>query len=207
MSTGMPEKPEMPLRGLMCSCESWLATLMSGLALIVLGALAIMMPLAAATTIELIIGWVFVFGGIIQAFNSIMRAQEHRLLTLLTGLLFFLAGVLLLAHPWQGVLMLALILSVAFIIEGVLKIAGAIAMGRQTHRGWLLASGVVALALGLLIWAMWPLDAAWVVGLIVGVDFVLGGLAMVMLSLAMRDAFEASGGAGAGPSGGMGSPT
>ena len=49
-------------------------------------------------------------------------------------------------------------------------------------------NGLVSLALGGLIVAQWPSDAAWVIGLLLGIDLVFGGWSLMALALAARTA-------------------
>jgi uncharacterized membrane protein HdeD (DUF308 family) len=53
-------------------------------------------------------------------------------------------------------------------------------------RGWFLLDGLVGVLLGVLIWADWPSDASWMIGLFVGVRLVFAGWTMIMLALASR---------------------
>jgi uncharacterized membrane protein HdeD (DUF308 family) len=58
----------------------------------------------------------------------------------------------------------------------------------RDHRGWgwLLASGILSLILGAMIWAQWPYSGLWVIGLFVGIQLLFTGWSMVMLALAAR---------------------
>ncbi len=53
--------------------------------------------------------------------------------------------------------------------------------------GWLLASGISDLQLAAIIIAGWPITAAWVLGLLVGINLIMSGVAVVMMALAGRD--------------------
>ena len=53
--------------------------------------------------------------------------------------------------------------------------------------GWLLASGLADLLLaGLIIYA-WPESASWTLGLIVGINLITTGLAIVMTAMEVRN--------------------
>ncbi|MFZ0071652.1 MAG: hypothetical protein WAK85_10320, partial [Xanthobacteraceae bacterium] len=52
--------------------------------------------------------------------------------------------------------------------------------------GWMLASGIITLVLAFLIYAGLPSTAAWAIGLLVGIDMVFGGAALVGIALAAR---------------------
>jgi uncharacterized membrane protein HdeD (DUF308 family) len=49
-----------------------------------------------------------------------------------------------------------------------------------------LASGVLSLILGLLIWSQWPVSGLWAVGVLVGVNLLGTGMALVTLASALN---------------------
>jgi uncharacterized membrane protein HdeD (DUF308 family) len=53
--------------------------------------------------------------------------------------------------------------------------------------GWLLASGVADLLLAGLIFSSWPASASWTLGLIVGINLITTGLAIVMVAMEVRN--------------------
>jgi uncharacterized membrane protein HdeD (DUF308 family) len=46
---------------------------------------------------------------------------------------------------------------------------------------WLFLNGVVALILGGMIFAKWPSDAAWMIGLLYGIQSIFTGFALMMV--------------------------
>lgn len=52
--------------------------------------------------------------------------------------------------------------------------------------GWVLASGVVDLLLGLLILGGWPGSGLWVLGLFISIDLPVVGMAYIVLVLQLR---------------------
>ena len=46
--------------------------------------------------------------------------------------------------------------------------------------------GALSLLVGALIWLQWPSSAVWAIGLLLGVNLIFQGAAMVVLSLAYR---------------------
>lgn len=170
--------------------DTWLTNLFTGIVMIVLGTLAIAIPMAAALTIEILLGILLLAGGVMQLIAACSKECTNRFFTFVSAALFGIVGGLLLARPWHGIMTITLLLSVFFLIEGIAKIVSAFKMRPAKSWGWMLVSGLVTLALGGLIWAAWPGDAIWVIGLIVGIDLLFGGLATVMISLIMRDMLD-----------------
>jgi uncharacterized membrane protein HdeD (DUF308 family) len=160
-----------------------------GIGLIILGTIAIFVPLVATFTIENVIGLLFIIGGIMHIVHAFRwRTSGSFLLDFIPGALYLVFGILLLAYPLTGVLTLTLFLAVFFLVEGVFKLIQAYRMRTVSRWGWMVFSGVVSLILGFIILLGLPLTAFWAIGLIVGIDLIFGGWTIVMLSTAVRSA-------------------
>ncbi len=163
----------------------WLLTL--GIVWIVLGSIAVVIPFTATLALELVLGAIFAVGGIaqlVQAFRC--RGWRGLALHVVSGVLALVLGGMLLFFPRQGVLTLTLLLSVFFIIEGVVKVVSALQHRSFAYWGWMLFSGLLGIIIGVLIWLGWPSSAVWVLGLLVGIELIFSGWAMVMLAISVR---------------------
>ncbi|HYZ25291.1 MAG TPA: HdeD family acid-resistance protein [Geminicoccaceae bacterium] len=163
----------------------WLLAL--GILMIILGVLAIGAPAVATIAVQFALGWILVVGGIAEGIHAFM-AQGWRgfLFELLSAVLYLVVGILLLVNPVGGALALTVVLAVFLIVEGIFKIVMALRVRDHSGWGWLLASGILSLILGVLIWAEWPYSGLWVIGLLVGIQLLFTGWALVMLALAAR---------------------
>jgi uncharacterized membrane protein HdeD (DUF308 family) len=54
--------------------------------------------------------------------------------------------------------------------------------------GWMLVSGVIDLGLSVMILAGLPATAAWAIGLLVGINMMFGGTALIAMALHARSA-------------------
>ena len=101
-----------------------------------------------------------------------------------------MVGASLLAMPLSGALSLTVVLVAFFIIEGVATIMFALDHKRElTGRwGWMLFSGIVDLALSAMILAGLPSTAAWAIGLLVGINMIFGGSALIAMALHAKNA-------------------
>ena len=110
--------------------------------------------------------------------------------SMLSAVLAIVAGGLLVWSPIGGVLSLTFLLSVYFLVDGFASIMFAIDHRRHYSKtwGWLLASGVFDLLLAGLIILGLPGTAAWVIGLVVGIDLVFGGWSLIAVALGARTA-------------------
>jgi uncharacterized membrane protein HdeD (DUF308 family) len=169
--------------------EHWKLFLVEGIILIILGMAAILVPPIATLAFELVIGWLFLFSGIVGLLTTFwMRNAPGFWWSLFSAVVAIAAGIVLLRWPLSGTLSLTFVLIAFFVIEGIVTIMYAIDhRGQLSGRwGWMLASGVVDLILAGIIFAGLPGTAAWALGLLVGINMVFGGTAMIGMALAAK---------------------
>jgi uncharacterized membrane protein HdeD (DUF308 family) len=167
----------------------WVLFLIEGIVLLILGIAAILVPPLATITFTILIGWLFLISGAVGLFTTLwMRHAPGFWWSLLSAFIGIAAGILLLLWPLTGALSLTLVLGAFFIIEGVASIMYAIDHRNQlTGRwGWMLVSGIIDLIIAGIIIIGWPGTAAWVLGLLVGINLLFGGAAMIGIALAAR---------------------
>jgi uncharacterized membrane protein HdeD (DUF308 family) len=109
--------------------------------------------------------------------------------SLISAILGIAAGIVLLLWPLSGVLSLTLVLIVFFVIEGIASVMFALEHKRELSGrwGWMLASGIVDLILAAFILAGLPGTAAWALGVVVGINMVFGGSALIAMALHARE--------------------
>ncbi len=157
-----------------------------GIAAICLGIFALGAVGLVTLTSVVVFGWVLMFSGVMQAVHAFrVRIGEGFFLYILSGILRFVVGILLVSRPLVGAATITLLLAVLFLVGGCVRIAYS-AYARFRGWGWVLLNGLVTLALGLMILNQWPSSAIWVIGLFVGIDLVFDGWAMVGMALAAR---------------------
>ena len=163
----------------------WLLAL--AILLILLGLMAIAAPAYATFAVQALLGWILITGGIAQGVHAFMaRGWGGFLFELLSAFLYLAVGALLLVNPVEGALALTIVLAAFLVVEGIFKMVMAWRVRGHARWGWLLASGILSLILGVLIWAEWPSSALWVIGLLVGVHLLFTGWALIMVALAAR---------------------
>ena len=170
--------------------EHWVLYLIEGVVLVVLGATAIVLPPIATLAVTILIGWVLLVSGIVGLITTFwMRHAPGFWWSLLSAVLALVVGGLLLASPLRGAVSLTIVLVAFFIIEGIASIMFALDHKREFSGrwGWMLASGVVDLILAALIFAGLPSSAAWAIGLLVGINLVFGGAALISMALHARN--------------------
>jgi uncharacterized membrane protein HdeD (DUF308 family) len=169
--------------------EHWVLFLVEGIILVILGALAILVPPLATITVTILIGWLFLISGAVGLFTTFwMRHAPGFWWSLLSALIAILAGFLLLVWPLTGALSLTFVLTAFFIIEGIASIMYAIEHRNQLSGrwGWMLLNGIIDLILAALIISGLPGSVAWALGLLVGIDLLFGGAALIGMAFAAR---------------------
>jgi uncharacterized membrane protein HdeD (DUF308 family) len=170
--------------------EHWMLFLVEGIILVILGLAAIVIPPIATLAVEILFGWLFFISGIIGLITTFrMRQAPGFWWSLVSAILGIVAGIVLLLWPLSGVVSLTLILIVFFVIEGVASIMFALEHKRELSGqwAWMLASGIVDLILAAIIFAGLPGTAAWALGLLVGINMIFGGSALVVMALHARE--------------------
>jgi uncharacterized membrane protein HdeD (DUF308 family) len=168
----------------------WQLFLAQGVIMLVLGVLAVIWPGISTIAVDVYVGWLFLLSGIVGLVTMFLAQNVQAFLwMLLTAALSLFVGVILLWHPAEGAVSLTLVLTAFFVVEGVFQIAASLAYRDvfPGQWGWMLASGIADLILAALIIAGWPGTATWALGLIVGVNLITSGAAIIMVALAGRE--------------------
>jgi uncharacterized membrane protein HdeD (DUF308 family)/serine/threonine protein kinase len=166
--------------------RNWGWFLALGIALVVLGLLAISSPgLTTVATVE-IFGFILLAGAALEVASiTWARSWSGVLLHLLGGLLSLFVGVLLIEQPGLGAAGYTLLMALFFVAGGLFRVILAVGQ-RFSGWGWSLLGGVVSLVLGVLIWRELPVSALWVLGTFVGIDLIVNGWSWVMVGLGLR---------------------
>ena len=168
----------------------WRLMMFQGVIMIILGVLAVAAPVIATIAIDIWVGWLFLFSGVI---GLIALFSSHHipafLWSLITAALSIALGILLIWKPVEGALSLTFLLTAFFLVEGVFQIATSLVYRDSLPGtwGWMLASGIIDLILAAIILAGLPGTAAWAIGLLVGINMVFGGSALIAMALHARE--------------------
>jgi uncharacterized membrane protein HdeD (DUF308 family) len=163
--------------------------LIEGALLIVIGVLAIIFPLFASTAAVILLGWLLIISGVVQAISLIGAGQvPHFWLQLISVVLALLVGFLFLRDPSQALLTVTLLLIIFFMIEGISKVVFALTIRPFPNWGWVLASGILGILLALFLWANLPTVALWLIGLLIGIEMIGEGAALAYLAWQFRQA-------------------
>jgi uncharacterized membrane protein HdeD (DUF308 family) len=158
----------------------------AGVFLMVLGGAAIIYDQTAPMGSIFVFGWLLALAGAMQIVHAFQIHDRSRFfVSLLEGIFRGTIGALLMIYQGSGARTLALVLSLYFIAGGLFRTLTALSV-RYPSWGWTAASGVVSVALGVMLATAWPTAALWFMGLAVGVDLMLSGWALLMFAAAVK---------------------
>jgi uncharacterized membrane protein HdeD (DUF308 family) len=161
----------------------WFLTL--GIVLVVAGIAAIMFPLVSTIAAKIALGWIFLAAGVVMIIHAFsIQKWGGFLMELLLGVLYLFAGGWLAFFPFTGIVTLTILLAALFLAEGVVEVIMGFRVRPHEGWGWLVFSGLIAVAVGLLIAAELPSSAVWAIGLLVGVNLLSTGISFIVLALA-----------------------
>jgi uncharacterized membrane protein HdeD (DUF308 family) len=161
--------------------------LATGILMIILGVIAILLPFVATLTMTLFVGILLVVAGVTHIAHSFeTHGSKGWLLRLIGGILYALAGIFLLAAPARGMVTLTVVLVVLFLLVGIDKIVLSFHLRRVSQWGWQLLSGLISIAVAIMIWLGLPETAVWAIGLLVGIELIFNGVSMAAFGLAVR---------------------
>jgi len=167
--------------------RGWLLVL--GIAYVILGWVAIGYPMAATIAIEILLGYILLVGGAISVVGSFFSGNwKSLILILLSGILYIFVGFFLVTNLKEGIITLTLLLAAFLLVEGFFKIIQSFQMKGSANWVWILISGIASVILAVMIWGEFPQSSAFVIGLLVGIYFLINGFSLIMFSFALKDA-------------------
>jgi len=156
----------------------WKGMTALGLLMLLGGIVAFLNPFAASLTVEVVAGAAFLVGGLMQLWQALTeRVQEtrDRWLTGALGAVLVLLAVALIANPMAGLMTLTILVAVFFAVMGGLRVAMALRARPGGSWGWILAAGLMSLALAVLIVLGLPASAAGILGILLAIDLTMSG--------------------------------
>jgi uncharacterized membrane protein HdeD (DUF308 family) len=159
----------------------------TGIVLTIFGVLLLLSPAAVGGAVVKLVALVLLITGIAQVFQALRAGSVgHTLISVILGLIIAGLGIMVWRNPELGSGFLTGLLMIFFVIHGLWKLNAAIRYRRVRGWFWLLLTGLLSLAFVYLLWKQWPLAGAWAIGVLVGADLLLTGLAMIALAAALK---------------------
>lgn len=155
--------------------------------MIVVGLLALWLPVASSIGVTRILGWLLIFDAGFQLIHSFRsHGAGHIAWKVLVALVFLIAGIYFLTHTLLAVAVLTIALATFFLVEGVVDVFSYFSTRSAGGSGWILVNGIVSIILAVMIWRHWPTGSVWVLGVLVGIGLLMTGLSRLMIAIAVR---------------------
>jgi uncharacterized membrane protein HdeD (DUF308 family) len=166
------------------SVRGWVT--FAGIAMLLVGTAAVIYDVSATAASVIAFGWLLTLAGVMQIVHAFqVRAWSGFVLYLLDGIIRATVGTMLVLYPHAGAEALTLVLSLYFIVSGTFRTVASIMLMFPSW-GWSVASGLISVALGVMLAMQWPASSTWFIGFAVGLDLMLGGWALLMFAAATK---------------------
>jgi uncharacterized membrane protein HdeD (DUF308 family) len=164
-----------------------------GIVLIVLGAAAWLDVVSVTLATTIVIGAGMLVGGIFQIIHAFMTKEcRGFVFALISGLFYSAGGFLIMREPVHGAVVLTILL-MAFIIAGGIVRAILALQHRRIHAwGLVLASSIVSVVVGYLLYATLPWSGLWILGTLIAVDLLVQGGGWLYFGIALRRFYRTS---------------
>lgn len=174
--------------------QSWQATIIIGTVTLILGLVVSFHPGGSLNVVAVLLGVLAIVSGIFNLLRIFGRGESHRIWLGIAGLLFIVVGVVLIRHLQLTLALIGLYVGIAWIVQGVTALIASFAAGTGEGSGWWAVFGAVSLISGVVVTAT-PVTSVTVLAMLLGIWFVVLGVAEIFGGLMlMRAAASAEGG-------------
>ena len=173
--------------------QNWFIWLLVGIASVTGGLVALAHPFAATLAAEQLAGWIFTAIGILTLVSAVSdQGWGARIWALLLGLALSIFGFNLIVNPLEGVMRLTFIVATLLMIMGVFRLVIAFTPIAAGARAILILSGVISLALSVMIFTNYPWSSAGILGIFLAVELISNGVSLIFVAMDRRDPGGAS---------------
>lgn len=161
--------------------NSWFAAILAVLELI-LGFVMVSFPLLLGAAAVWVAGVALVVLGLVHLWHVFTRAGQ-RIWSLISGLVYIVVGAAMILLPLASLSVITLVLGVALLVGGILRLLVAITMRKEPGSAWRFFNAAVSLVLGCMVVWSWPASSLWFVGTVIAVEMIFSGWSLLFLAL------------------------
>ncbi|MCO5730983.1 HdeD family acid-resistance protein [Rhizobium sp. SSA_523] len=167
--------------------RKWGWFLAFGLFALVAGTLAFANLMVATAASVFYLGALMLVAGLMHLVHAFqVKAWQDWLFWAVSGALYTLAGFLAFTNPGLTAAVFTLIMAIALIIAGLVRLWAGNRLRPMPGAGWVMVGGAITALAGLVIATGWPVNSVWVLGLFLAIDLIFQGWALVAVALAAR---------------------
>jgi uncharacterized membrane protein HdeD (DUF308 family) len=174
------------------AAQAWQAALFLGVVTLILGVIVAAYPTTSLAVIAVLIGVLMIISGLVHIIRVFDSSEQHRVWLGIAGLLFIVAGVVLVRHLHLSLALIGLIVGITWIVQGMSALVGGFSGEVHEGRGWWIFFGVISLIAGIVVVSS-PLASVTTLAVLVGIWFVVMGLMEIIGAFMLRRAIPTSG--------------
>ncbi len=167
--------------------QNWWALALRGVAAMLFGVIALLLPAATILSLLLLFGVYMVVDGVFAVISAVRAARhgERWVLLVLEAIVNFAAAAV--AFLWPGITVLAFVLLVAAwaVVSGALALGAAFRLNKDHGRIWLALGGIASIVLGVML-VIAPLIGAVVLTWWMGAYALVFGVSFLVLAYRLR---------------------
>lgn len=158
-----------------------------GILIATAGVMVIARPLFGGVAVTVLVGAAMFTSGLMQVVLSFRARIGGGFFGLLgAGLVMMAGGVAIFFYPLEGLAALTAILGAVLLIVGAMRVVFAIKLRALPGSGGILLNGVLAIALGVMLFARFPESSEVVIGIFLGVDLIMNGMSLGLFGSTIR---------------------
>ncbi|KQT88584.1 hypothetical protein ASG48_03095 [Aurantimonas sp. Leaf443] len=168
--------------------DHWKSYAIQGAVMIVAGVLALAVPLAATLASTIFFGWLMLLGGVVGLVSAFRARNAPGFWSnVALAALAVILGLVIVADPFAGAITLTWALAAYFLLIGFVtfSIANAVRVSKGRF-ALLVLSGILNIALALLVVLGLPGTAVWAIGVFLGISLLSSGLSLLLSALQAR---------------------
>lgn len=160
-----------------------------GVLLLALGVIAAGNLLVATAASVFFVGSLMIIAGVVEIIHAFgVKTWGSFFWWLISGVLYVAAGYLAFANPLLASAIMTLFLAIALVASGILRIWVGFTTKALSGWGWIVASGVITVLAGAIIWSGWPVNSLWILGLFLAADLIFQGLTYIAFGFGLKKA-------------------
>ena len=167
--------------------SKWGWFLALGVVLVIGGTLAILLPVASTLATSLFLGAILFVAGIMQVLHAFqVKSWGGFFWDLIVGLIQIGGGVIVYTNPFAGAITITVLIAAIFAAQGIVQTLMAFKVRPHDGWGWLLASGLIALIVAVMLAMRFPAASLTAPGILAGISILFSGWSYIMIALAAR---------------------
>lgn len=152
-----------------------------GILIMALGIIAVIYPQSFGEISVQLIGFLIIISGFLRLVFAVLAPSMGSMLwRYLFAILMIVAGVWITMNPEIGLSSLTIVMAIYFIVDGITGLVYSFSLKPIGGGSYLLFSGIVGIALGILIFYKWPESSEYALGIYLGIKLILDGLVLAL---------------------------